>query len=340
MHSTVSFLRAIALGGMLAAVPLSVLAENDNPSEWNHFGLDFRMGFNIQAKFTGPVVLAAPPPPSAGAAANRAYSDGFVNVDSSGNAGNLTWNWGYQHASQISGDTVLMHAASVSSGTVSSGGEDPNLGFELNYMRDLGHESWGRWGIKAAFGYTAIDLRNCDPLSASAQLITDAYQLNGVTPPIAPYAGSFSGPGVVLGSFPTRTITPSTATITGSRSLDATLYDFHLGPAVALNITRRLSLELGGGLAVGLVDSTFAFHDMSPTALGTGSSSGSTSSTGWLVGGYAEAGLAYRVAKAASLFAGAQFQYLGDFNQSVGGRSAQLDLSQSIFCVLGLELHF
>jgi hypothetical protein len=35
-----------------------------------------------------------------------------------------------------------------------------------------------------------------------------------------------------------------------------------------------------------------------------------------------------------------QFQYLGDFNQSVGGRSAQLDLSQSIFCVLGLELHF
>src|ERR1022692_4620187 len=122
MHSTASFLRAIALGGVLAAVPLSVLAEDDNPSEWNHFGLDFRMGFNIQAKFTGPVVLAAPPPPSAGAAANRAYSDGFVNVDSSGNAGNLTWNWGYQHASQVSGDTLLMHATSVSGASIN---DDP-----------------------------------------------------------------------------------------------------------------------------------------------------------------------------------------------------------------------
>ena len=338
MRSTAAFFRAIAIAGMCVAVALSVLAEDDSPSEWNHFGLDFRMGFNIQAKFGGPVFLA-PPPPSAGSAVNRGYSDGFVNVDSSGNAGNLTWNWGYQHASQISGDTVLMHAASVSSGADHSSRDDPNLGFELSYMRDLGHESWGRWGIKAAFGYTAIDLRNCDPLSAITQLITDAYPLNGVTPPIAPYAGSFSGPGVVLGSSPTRSIAPSVATITGSRSLDATLYDFHLGPAVALDITRRLSLELGGGLAVGLADSTFEFHDTTPNTLG-GPSFGSTSDTGWLVGAYAEAGLAYRVAKAASLFAGAEFQYLGDFKQSVGGRSAQLDLSQSIFCLVGFELHF
>src|ERR1035441_2784833 len=79
MHSTVSFLRAIGTGGLFAAVALSVLAEEDSPSEWNHFGLDFRMGFNIQAKFTGPFILAAPP--SAAAAANRGYSDGFVNVD-------------------------------------------------------------------------------------------------------------------------------------------------------------------------------------------------------------------------------------------------------------------
>src|ERR1035437_8830196 len=196
MHSTASFLRAIAIGGVFTAVPLLVLAQDDNPSDWNHFGLDFRMGFNIQAKFTGAGVLAAPPPPSAGPAVNRTYSDGFVNVDSSGNAGNLTWNWGYQHASQVSGYTLLMHAASVSSGASDSSSDDPNLGFEVSYVRDLGHESWGRWGIKAAFGYTAIDLRT------SAQLITDTYQLGGVTPPIAPYAGSFGGPGPVIGSSP------------------------------------------------------------------------------------------------------------------------------------------
>ena len=301
MHSTAFFLRAIAIGGVLTTFSSSVLAQDDNPSDWNHFGADFRMGFNIQAKFTGAGVLAAPPPPSAGPAVNRTYSDGFVNVDSSGNAGNLTWNWGYQHSGQVSGGTLLMHDTSVSGGSIN---DDPNLGFEVSYVRDLGHESWGRWGIKAAFGYTAIDLRT------SAQLITDTYQLGGVTPPIAPYAGSFSGPGVVIGSSPARS--------GGNWSLDATLYDFRLGPTIDLNITKRLSVELGGGLALGVVDSTFAVNETT-----------STSSTGCQVGAYAEAGLAYRVCDAASLFAGAQFQYLGDFNQSVGGRSAQLDLSQS-----------
>ena len=314
MHLTASFLRAIATGGVFTAVAFSVLAEDDTPSDWNHFGLDFRMGFNIQAKFTGAGVLA-PPPPSAGSAVNRTYSDGFVNVDSSGNAGNLTWNWGYQHATQISGDTLLMHATSVSGDSIN---DDPNLGFEVSYVRDLGHESWGRWGLKAAFGYTGIDMRT------GVQLITDTYQRGGVTPPIAPFAGSFSGPGVVIGSTPTRSTTSG-----GNESLDATLYDFRLGPTVDLNITKRLSVELGGGLAVGVVDSTFAVNETT-----------STSSTGCQVGAYAEAGLAYRVCDAASLFAGAQFQYLGNFNQSVGGYNAQLDLSQSIFCVLGFEFHF
>jgi hypothetical protein len=136
---------------------------------------------------------------------------------------------------------------------------------------------------------------------------------------------------VVIGSTPTRSIAPSTVTITGSQSLDATLYDFHLGPVVALDITKRLSVELGGGLAVGVVDSTFAVNETTTT---------STSRTGCQAGAYAEAGLAYRVCPAASLFGGAQFQYLGDFNQNIGGHSAQLDLSQSIFCVLGFEFHF
>jgi hypothetical protein len=340
MHSTALLLRAIALGGVFSALRLSVLAQDDNQSDWNHFGVDFRMGFNIQAKFMNAGVVAAPAAPAAGPAVNRGYSDGFVNVDSSGNAGSRTWNWGYQHASQVSGDTLLMHATSVTSGAGDSRNDDPNLGFEVNYVRDLGHESWGRWGIKAAFGYTDINLGVGDPLRANAQLITDTYQLYGVTPPLAPYAGSFSGPGTVIGSSPTRSIVPGAATITGNRSLDASLYDFRLGPAVSLDITRRLSVELGGGLAFGVVDGTFAFNETTTTASGAISSSGSASRTGCLVGAYAEAGLAYRVCRAVSLFGGAQFQYLGDFNQSVAGHSAQLDLGQSVFCVLGLRLHF
>lgn len=101
-----------------------------------------------------------------------------------------------------------------------------------------------------------------------------------------------------------------------------------------MGITKALSAQLGGGLAFGVVDSAFAFNDTSTPSVGA------TSNAGCQVGAYAEAGLAYRVCRAASLFAGAQFQYLGDFTQNVAGHSAQLDLSQSVFLVLGFEFHF
>lgn len=332
MQPTLSLLRQIGLGAVLALVPFTVGAQNDPSADWNHFGLDFRMGFNIKAKFMDGGPGAAPADPSAGGAVNRRYNDGFVNVDGSGNAGGQTWNWGYQHPSQVSGDTLLMHATTTSSATGQSRNDDPIPGIEFNYVRDLGHEKWGRWGIKAAFGYTEMNLRDTDPMSASGRLITDTYQLHGVSPPMAPYAGSFSGPGAVIGSTPTRSIAPGTTAIAGNRSMDATLFDFRLGPSVDFNIVKNLAIELSGGLAVGVVDSTFAFAE-------TGSS-GSTRDAGCQVGAYAEAGLSYRVCQAASLFAGGQFQYLGDFNQSLGGHSAQLDLSQSVFCVFGLRFHF
>jgi hypothetical protein len=339
MHSKPSSVRAFALGAALTAVPLALLAQDDNPSEWNHFGLDLRMGFNIRAKFMN-AGTPAPAAPSAGSAVDRKYNDGFVNVDSSHNAGAQTWNWGYQNASQVAGDTLLMHSASMSTVTTDGRNDDPNLGFEASFVRDLGHESWGRWGVKLAFGYTAMDFHSSDPMSANAQLITDTYQLHGVKPPVAPYSGSFGGPGAVIGSSPTRSVSASDVAITGNRSLDATLYDLRLGPTLDLDIVKGLSLEVGGGLAVGIVDSTFAFSETTTTSAGSSLSSASVHDTGVQIGAYAEAGLAYRLCTVASVFAGAQFQYLGDFNQNVAGRSVQLDLSQSVFVILGLQFHF
>jgi hypothetical protein len=47
MHSTASFLRALALGGISTALPLSLLAQDANPSDWDHFGLNLQLGFDI-----------------------------------------------------------------------------------------------------------------------------------------------------------------------------------------------------------------------------------------------------------------------------------------------------
>ena len=340
MHSPVSLLRLIGLGAVIVVVPLRVHAQDDTENDWNHFGLNLRLAFNISTKFSEPAGggVGLPPGPGAGLALNHLYNDGYVNVDSSGNLGGQTWNWGYQHASQLNGGDVLMHADGGLSGATERDNQNPNLGYDFNYVRDLAHDSWGQWGIKFGFGYTPVNARDQDPLSENAELITDRYTLHGVTAPLAPYSGTFGGPGPVLGSEPISRTTseiPGGALVVGNRDLDASLFDLRLGPSVNVRLCHRLSLQVSGGLAVGIVDGHFSFADVSPVY-----ASGSDTRTGVLLGGYAEGGLAYRLTKSISVYTGVQFEYLGNFNQSADGRTAQLDLGQAIFYELGLQLHF
>ena len=54
------------------------------------------------------------PGPPSGGGLNRCYDDGFVYVDSSGNAGGVTRYWGYQNVSQVPGnDTIVFHKCTV-----------------------------------------------------------------------------------------------------------------------------------------------------------------------------------------------------------------------------------
>jgi hypothetical protein len=339
MQSPYSFLRLIGLGAVFVVVPFSVHAQDNGESDWNHFGLNFRAAFNIAARFSEPSSGGAlPPGPGAGLALNHQYNDGYVNVDSSGNQGGQTWNWGYQHPSQINGGDVLMHADGGLAGASERNTDDPNLGLDFNYVRDIAHDSWGQWGIKFGIGYTPVVVRDHNPMSENAETITDRYPLNGVTAPLAPYSGSLSGPGPVLGSEPiSRSIaeTPNGAIIAGDHNLDAALFDLRLGPSFTIPLCTRFSVQTSGGLAVGLVHSHFTFNDTGPVY-----ASGSNSRTGVVPGAYGEVGFAYRLCHASSLFTGVQFEYLADFNQSADGRSAHLDLGATIFYEFGLQFHF
>lgn len=330
----------VAVVGVMT--PVIVCGQNNDGSEWNHFGLDFRLGFNIKAKFSQIGALAAPATPPNMGGVDHTYADGFVRVDSSGDRGGLTWNWGYQNGSQVTGhDTLTMHTTSTEGASV-GGSDDPRLGFEAYYARDVAQLGSGRWGLKLALGYTDVKIRDAQPLNSNVSLVTDAYQLGGITPPAAPYAGSFTGPGPVIGDTPLRTIStvPGGVAITGSRQLDIWLYDLRFGPYLELPLLDRLTLQVGSGVAVGLVDSTFSFSDNTVTSAGTAQATGTGQSTESLVGFYGEAGLAYRVLRTTSIFAGGQFEYLGEFNQNVAGRGAQLDLKRSLYLVVGVQWRF
>src|SRR5262245_52058507 len=72
------------------------LAGQEQPSR-NRFGIGYMTGFNFKAQFKGigRFAPAADPGPDTGSQEDRFYDDGYNRLDSSGNAGAMTWYWGY-----------------------------------------------------------------------------------------------------------------------------------------------------------------------------------------------------------------------------------------------------
>ena len=212
-------------------------------SNWVSFSPQFGLNVNVRFKNLGNLNFAGP---AAGVGGNQTYDDGYVNVDSSGNAGGLTWNWGYQNASQVQGNTLTMHRTSAAVdevGTVKQN-DDPHAGFDLAFGHRLGTVLGGTWGLQAAFDFTDILINDNHPRNGTGTLISDAFSLGGVIPPQAPYSGSFNGPGPLLGDPPTETMTPYTVPITGQRTLDAQIYALRAGPYCDFLLGKRWSGRL------------------------------------------------------------------------------------------------
>ena len=312
--------------------------ENPNPN-WFSFGPQFGMNINARFKYVGNVNSASPGP-ATGGGMNRTYNNGFVNVDSSGNAGGQTWNWGYQNPSQVQGNTMTFIASSAVNGA-QNGNNDPHAGLDLAFGRRLGAVLGGQWGLQAAFDFTAISIHDNQPLAGSGALTSDAFPLGAVIPPQAPYAGSVTGPGPLLGDSPTRTTTAETVLITGQRKLDAQIYVLRAGPYYEYFFGKRWSGRLGGGLALAVADTKYSFNET--IAFGNGlvaNNAGSGSGADFQAGGYLEGKVLYAITPRTSLFAGAQYEYLGTFSRNAGSEQARLDMGSAAYVLFGVQLSF
>jgi hypothetical protein len=304
--------------------------DNRNPN-WFSFGPQFGLNLNARFKHIGNVNPAS----------SGNYDDGFVQTDSSGNAGGQTWNWGYQNASQVQGDTLTMHGSSAAINAAENQSGNLGVGFDLAYGRRLGTALGGKWGLQAAFDFTTISIHDSHPISGTGALISDKYSLGGITAPQAPYAGSFNGPGPLLGDSPTRTMSSQTVLITGSRTLDAQIYALRLGPYFEFPFGRRWSGRLDGGLVLAVASTQYSFNET--ITYGNGqvvNNSGSSSGAEFNAGGFLEAKLLFALTRKTSLFAGAQYEHLGTFSQNTGNEQAQLDMSNTAYIRFGVELNF
>lgn len=292
------------------------------------FGVSAGGAFNYKARFgsTAEMLPRATDPGAATAGTDHNYDDGYNRVDSSGNAGGLTSDWGYQNSSQYNpaGDgTIRMNSAqtTINPAASSASQDTPQPAISLYWQQDLTKCEVLNLGVRAAFNWQHINLDTHALEATTITTISDTYSLGGVTPPSAPFDGSFLGPNTLLGDDPTRSISAVAGpTILGNRSIDADLFGLDLGPTLSVNITERVRAVVSAGATLAWIRSDFTYTD------GT-LASGSVSDDKALFGGYAGADLQYRLSETWGVFVGATYTRLENFRQQDQGRTAELKFS-------------
>src|SRR3954452_21283028 len=94
--------------------PRTIKLEPEQPDYLNRIGLNYRMGLNMSVDFRHLGGLAGQNPgPQQGSAVNRNYDNGYNRVDSSTNAGGLTWNWGYNSPHSVQDGNLVLQSDST-----------------------------------------------------------------------------------------------------------------------------------------------------------------------------------------------------------------------------------
>jgi hypothetical protein len=134
---------------------------------------------------------------------------------------------------------------------------------------------------------------------------------------------------------------PGGASIVGHRQFDADLWGFRLGPFLELPMGSRFNLGLSAGLAGGWLDGDASWNEAAMVNGVTGPSiSGSGHGSHMLWGFYAEGDFSWQFAKRWSAVVAAQYQDLGKYNHSFGGREVEVNLRNSVFFTAGISWSF
>jgi len=90
-----------------------------------------------------------------------------------------------------------------------------------------------------------------------------------------------------------------------------------------------------------VADTKYSFNET--ITIGSGrvvNNAGSSSGAEFQAGGYLEGKLLFALTRRTSLFAGAQYEYLGSFSRTAGNEQAQLDMSNAVSVLFGVQWSF
>lgn len=332
-----------------AAAPISIQSA---PSRWR-FGAGYAPLIGLKTEFSGLGSynnIYTPQPTGGGQDYN--YDDGYVNVDSSGNMGDKTWNWGYENASQYNpangGSIDFSLTNSVANGRAGDNNETAS-GVELFTYYDMGavaigglKERGATWGFRGGLHYARVDVGNSEDTMTDLTKLTDRFTLDGVISPLAPYNGTFNGPGPLINDSPTRTITAGgQALVTGSRDLDVHLATFNFGSYLEIPVTRKIDFMVEAGVSAAIASGSYHYQsETTVTGLGSQGSAGSDSETSVLPGVYVGLGGSYQLNESWSVQAAGRYQYMDEFELGDTTSEAVLSFDSAFILSLGAVYSF
>ena len=291
-------------------------------------------------------------PKPLGGGRNYNYDDGFVRVDSSDNMGDQTWNWSYENDSQFNAADGGSIDLSITNSSADAGASDDNQaesGIEFFAYYDMGavtfpalKERNATWGFRGGLHYAHVDTGNNSTLSSETVTLTDRFDLNGVIAPLAPFSGSFNGPGPLISDSPDRTVGPgSTAFVAGSRDLDVHLTTLNFGSYLEVPISGKFNVTLEGGLSMGFAAGSYDYQSSTSIAgLGTKTSSGGDSDLTLLPGAYVGMSGIYQLNESWAIQAAGRYQYLDSLELESNGSNATLSFDSAFVLSLGALYSF
>jgi len=309
--------------------------------DWTrHFHVGGFAAFNIKGSFKMDGNFNS----SGNDVAKGIFDNGYVRPDKTGSSDGLTSFWGYNSQTQVSGQDLILSATTgyKTDGPV-HGNADAGVspGFDMSYGANYWYWKHARVGWELGFNLLPISIKNTQKFTVNANQSTYTFHTGNAFLPTEPYQGGDSGSGILIrdNNFNVSS-NSSSASVTGTHSLDAIVYSVRLGPTFDWDLGSHVDMQLGAGPVVGVVDGEYSFDETVTVGDVASHNRGSFSSVGVQYGGYANATFNVHINQSVDFYLGAQYVMMNNYNISSGGRSANLDLGGQILVSAGINWPF
>jgi hypothetical protein len=279
----------------------------------------------------------------------------------------LARGWTYASASQVTADGRIgfstYHATSnggsAMKDTAGSGGVD------FQVTRAFGKfSSRTEWGLTAGIALNGINNKTSGSVLSTLHTDTDFYSLNGKPAPTAPYDSTTAQvdftnsqgtvyPNSLETTVPLAALPGSSTssqmvggtTVNGNWQVKGAYFLMRIGPSVRAQLTQRLGLSASLGVAGAYTGSTYSVIESfaapdSGGAIITTPDPEKSSTSEFLSGYYADINLDWAVSERTGFFGGLSAQQLGDYDQVLNGRTAHIDLGNSVGVRGGISIKF